>query len=552
MTADTKKIINLFFIYVCIFSVSLFYRFYDLDRHGFFPGSDAPGYAGVVKTYRAGLDYLVRNKILSQHITNVNEYLYENGGQIGTAAKDGLIPIGLTGSIIFGNNNNTILYTSAAFGVLTVLLLFFILSRRINLLYSFMLVLLFAVSPYHIGFSREGLTGIYASFFLLAGIYLYIKSLGSSNFKYLYLCGLFLGCGFLCHYNIAPFIFVFFAYEACCIYLKRSNLKRIFILFVSLAIPLFLAELFTSAVKLYGIRHNFMLIDKFHPYFKTLFIQLIDVRGGGTDIQEGPFYYFKNLLYHEGIIPSILLIISFLFILRKGRKINSDVSYFLLLVFLLPFNYYLWFQESITDRAMLSFIPLGYFIIGYGLNDFGRYKKLFMLLIFIAILVSGFRSLDYLNYRSNFEQAVNYMQRNKGVKHVTSTWSLSRLYVGRKNAVFHAELPYSARLTPVRSIVYQINPVNINRVKALYNNGFNYLVLNIPPSVTNDLTEAATHIPLEYSTDTMICNDRGDGYDPALLRDKNGRYLFHFNVYDLGKVINFMEKDKNKNSLDKK
>lgn len=537
MENHTQKAKSIFFIYLCIFFVSVLYRFYDLDKRGYFPRSDAPVYAGVIKTYRAAIDCIIKGKILKQDIGSINEYLYENGGQFATLAKDGLIPIGLIGSVIFGDNANTMLYTSAVFGVLTVILLFYILSKITNLFLSFIITLLLAVSPYHIGFSREGLTVTFSSFLLLAGIYLYTRFLQSNNIRQLYFCGLTLGFGFLCHYNIAPFIFVFFAYEICYSFLKRNSIKRILSLFIFTLLPLFVIDIFTRLVKLYGIMQHIKMIEKYSPYFNMLHRQFLDVNSGCTDIYESTFYYFKNLLYHEGLISSILLIISLLFILRRGIKADSGVGYFLISVFLLPFFYFFKLQHTITDRAMLSFIPLCYFIIGYGLKDLNKHKIIFTSAVIIAIFSNGARSIDYFNYRSNFEQVVNYMKQHKGVKHVSSVWPISRLYAGRKNVVNHAEAPYSDKLTPLRKIIYQINPVSVEKLKFLYNSGYNYLLLNIPPSVSNELTESAMNIQPEYSSDVMICNDRGDGYDYALLRDKKGKYLYRFNVYDLGRVL---------------
>jgi hypothetical protein len=187
---------------------------------------------------------------------------------------------------------------------------------------------------------------------------------------------------------------------------------------------------------------------------------------------------------------------------------------------------------------MLSFIPLGYLIIAYGLSGFsGGYRKLFALAILIAIILNAWRSLDYFNYRSNFQQVVSYMERNNGIKHISSVLSLSRLYVGRENATNHAWPPYSEKLNELRNVIYQINPVPVKEVESLYRDGYRYLVLNIPPSVVNGLTDAAMAIQPEFHTETMICNDRGDGYDPALLRDKKSKYLYYFNIYDLGKVL---------------
>lgn len=538
-----NKLNPIFLAYLCVLIVSFSYRFYDLDKRGYFPGSDAASYSSIVKTYRNASDYIIRTKILGQAIGNMNDYLYESGGEFSPAAKFGLIPIGLMGSLVFGNSPNTMLYTSALFGVITVLFLFYILlSLRINLLYSFLISLLFAVSPYHIGFSREGLTVTFSVFFLLAGIYSYIRFLELNTLKYLYFCGLSLGLSFLCHYNIAPFIAIFFAYELYYSIKKQRSLRRIFVLSISAFLPLFLMDLFTRAIKLYGTMQGIKMMDKYYPYFNELFRQLILVKKGGSDIHSGPFYYFSNLLYHESIIPSILLIIAVLFIIRRGINVDSGKGYFLAFEFLLPFIYFSWIMHSVNDRQMLSFIPLWYLIIGYGLKDFSRYKKMLTLIIMIAIFLNGFNSLNYFTYRSNFEQAVNYMERNKGVKHLSSVWSLSRLYVGRKNVINHAEPPYSEKLTELQKVVYQINPLSIDKIKSFYNDGYNYLLLNIPPSVSNELTESAMAIQPEYSTDVMVCNDRGDGYDRALLRDRKGKYIYRFNVYDLGKVLNNIKK----------
>ena len=109
---------------LCVLTVAAFYRFHNLDKRGYFPGSDASSYACIAKTYRAGFDYIYRTKILKQDIGSISDYLYENGGQFGTAAKDGFVSIALIGTFIFADKNNAIIYTSALFGVASVMLLF--------------------------------------------------------------------------------------------------------------------------------------------------------------------------------------------------------------------------------------------------------------------------------------------------------------------------------------------------------------------------------------------------------------------------------------------
>ena len=189
--------------------MSLFYRFYDLDKRGYFPSNDTAAYANVVKSYKAAVDYIIKSKILRQDIGSMNDYLYKNGGHFyNPSAKFALIPIGLIGSLVFGSNANTVLYTYATFGVLTVILSFYFITEQKSLLfvYSFVVICSFTIS-YWIFKRRK--SGYFCKFFLLLSVYLYTRFLELNNFRYLYFCGLSLGFGFLCHYNIGPFILVF-------------------------------------------------------------------------------------------------------------------------------------------------------------------------------------------------------------------------------------------------------------------------------------------------------------------------------------------------------
>ena len=68
-------------------------------------------------------------------------------------------------------------------------------------------------------------------------------------------------------------------------------------------LPLLLMDIFTRAIKFYGTMKDIKNIGLYQTYFNGIFQQLSDMTISSIDIHAGPFYYFSNFIYHEGIIP---------------------------------------------------------------------------------------------------------------------------------------------------------------------------------------------------------------------------------------------------------
>lgn len=91
-----------------------------------------------------------------------------------------MVPVGL-----FGLNEFSTRFISAFFGTLTVLVVYFLvkeLFRRKSYLLSVICYLFFAVSPWHIQFSRIAFEANLALFFFISGIWLFLKGLKNGKF----------------------------------------------------------------------------------------------------------------------------------------------------------------------------------------------------------------------------------------------------------------------------------------------------------------------------------------------------------------------------------
>jgi len=187
---------NIFFL-VVILALAVFFRLYQLKTipPGLYPDEAMNG----------------NNALETIHNNDYKVFYSENNGREGL-----FIDIQAVSVKIFGNEPWSLRIISAIFGVFTVLGLYLLAKELFNkesiaLLSSFFL----AVSFWHINFSRIGFRAIMAPFFLVWGLWLVWKLLGSgaSKWKLRFLAvaaGLIFGLGFHSYisYRIAPVLLI--------------------------------------------------------------------------------------------------------------------------------------------------------------------------------------------------------------------------------------------------------------------------------------------------------------------------------------------------------
>lgn len=152
---------------------------------------------------------------------------------------------------LFGLNEFSARFSSAFLGTLTILVIFFLIKelvpkKLLNIESEYLALLtafLVAVSPWHIHFSRTGFEANSGLFFIILGVFLFLRSINLKNFKYYYLSMATFAVSFYFYRSIWIFmplflVSLFFIYRRELI--NKENIKKVLlgiILFMVLLLP---------------------------------------------------------------------------------------------------------------------------------------------------------------------------------------------------------------------------------------------------------------------------------------------------------------------------
>ncbi|MFH0864228.1 MAG: glycosyltransferase family 39 protein [Candidatus Gottesmanbacteria bacterium] len=277
---------------------------------------------------------------------------------------------------IFGLSIGIIRLPSAIFGVLSVILVYLISknlfkSQQLSLLITF----LFAVNPWAIHISRQGMLESISLLFVLAGIFFFLYS---DNKKYLFIISaLFLGLSFFVY--DAPKIFLPLFVLALFFYKKDMIFrnKKYFLIFI-IVFSIFLLVLFQQT----------FLVGEYKEFTKSSIIninkiaEMVDVE---RNLSLAPLWLTK--IFHNK------LTVGFKTFLNSYSTVFSLNWFF--------FNGSNNLQQSVGRHGQFYFFELPFFFYGLYLL-FKTNKKLFLFLlswIFIGALPGGLTSGNYA-YRS--------------------------------------------------------------------------------------------------------------------------------------------------------
>ncbi len=339
--------------------------------------------------------------------------------------------------LFFGLNSFSVRFPSALFGVISVLLLFFLgkklFNEKIGLFASFLL----AISPWAIGLSRVTIEPNIAITIFLFSFFIYLHSLKKINYLYI---------------SVLLFALVLYTYSAYVLFLPLvavlllfwnkkivfKNYKQYliaFILFVIVLIPNFLTKDTTAGVRFtqVGIINNVNSIglintlnDERGACQKTYISLICKIADNKVFLFTSTFaknytaHFNINFLYNNGtetqysILPQrgldyvfgVLLLILGLFRILKYRDKNGFLIILLLLIAPIP--------DSLTGaghygRASIM-IPFLLIIEGIGLfylielisrPDYKYLKKLSYIFISFIVFFSVF--IFWINYTTYFK-----------------------------------------------------------------------------------------------------------------------------------------------------
>lgn len=445
---------NFFIILFIIFILAATLRFYNLTSRGLLDWDEAY-YLEIVKTQRAVISWTFNCFFGSKSLGSFQNYILENGGAVNTFAKDGFLVFVLIASFFMGLKSYTSLIVSAIFGTLTVGIIYLLGRKLFDRRSGLIAMFLIAISSYHIHYSRSGFSQAVSVFFIYLGLLFFVLSirqkenLSRSN-KFLAFCGLSTGYAISCHYNLFLMFASIYIFELFWQYREKvpikNRIKRIVLLGVFSLIPILFWSVLSEAIKAF-IYSNPQWVEAVRGAtgrgdFVSFFGRLKDLLNlflsspfrSATQTSEGRdlLFYFKRLWEWGGPAVLILLLTSIIFLsARLFAKFDYGefIILFLAISSLIFWSSYGW---QVT-RSFLASIPAIALLIGRMLRGF---KKSFIALVCLAVIISeGFFLYQEISYKSGYPEAIEYMKTHRGVKHLSSQYTISRFLVGRKNAL---------------------------------------------------------------------------------------------------------------------
>lgn len=264
---------------------------------------------------------------------------------------------------VFGLKEYSVRFPSAIFGTLSIYLIYLISNKlfqkskyknKISLLAAFII----SVSPWHIFQSRTAMLVIISLFFILLGIYFFIKNNSEKNF---YLGTFYLGLSIYAYYGarvIVPLLAILLLF-----YKKlHLNLKALLVcllIFFLVIFPLFKSYLTNSDVVLGRAKTVSVLYDK-GPQLRLW--ELISQDGVNSPIIIARFFHNKTYLYSKQVLFNFFQHFDFKYLLFEGdlsQPFNTPgigIIYILDGIFLLVGFYFIFREDLSTTLFLLLFL----------------------------------------------------------------------------------------------------------------------------------------------------------------------------------------------------
>jgi len=273
---------------------------------------------------------------------------------------------------------------------LTYLIAYELFNKKIALISA----LLLSLSPTFFLFNSIMFTEIPSTFFVVLGLYLFIK-------KHYSLSGLFFGIGFMTRFfqiSVIIPIYLFFIYL---IYKKKSTFKEFFSSIFFFLIPL--------------VPYLILNVILYNNPFHSFLLQAWMTEFTGWVFHQPSNFYFLNII-GENVL--VLFSILGVFLILRNEKFSKSIIPLVFLLAFIPYNFVL-HKEM---RLLLPIFPLLYMLTGYGiikfLDSFKKYKSILLLLILVIgvfQIVPKLRLNDYDDKLDPFYSFVRNVEIKKGI-----------------------------------------------------------------------------------------------------------------------------------------
>ena len=391
---------NLKITLALIFLIAIVLRFYKLDSvpFGFHADEAAMGYNAfsIIKTGKD--EYGTKLPIL--FLRSFNDW-----------KAAGYVYLTIPPVFVFGLNEFSSRFPTAFFGVLTVSLLFLVAkkltgSHKIALLSALLLTL----SPWHNNLSRIMSEPIVAAFFVLLGLYAFLKANEKGQLKWLFLAFIIWLTSFYIYHSSRIFVPLFvivmlFLFKSTMTPLvkKTSLLLTIFLLFI----PLFLTTFFASGV------NRFKAVSIFdHPYVQLILEEQIREDGNQNTYLTRVFHN-KVFNYGREVLKNYTQHFTFdFFFLNGGLPLRenipaSGIMYLIEAPFILAGIYYLIKKRNKNSSIILSWILISPISAAITFEDIPNVHRFIIAAPMLELVTAiGFFSMLDVVRRSSVKKAI--------------------------------------------------------------------------------------------------------------------------------------------------
>jgi 4-amino-4-deoxy-L-arabinose transferase-like glycosyltransferase len=303
------------------------------------------------------------------------------------------------------NSQSTMLFISAIFSILTIVIVFFIGRGNFNFRTGVIASILFSFSLIYLRYSRNGFSMTATYFFLVLSVYYYLEFLKAHSLKRLVVSGLLLGVALFFHSQILFFLLIIMLVEFFSFLFFYGKdlekfLKRITVFISSFFVPLALLEVSLNIGRIFGCFSG-------ESYFR----QIINTAAGNTALQQGgfnyPTYYIDLFWYLESPIIFILAIACIPLILRRLFSASTSKQSLILVsgLFVVPYLYWALQRRMLQlDYNVLGAWPFLFLCIAIGLDTlFQRIKSsVLRASVIVAFLIISL-SYSFLHLKTLFE-----------------------------------------------------------------------------------------------------------------------------------------------------
>jgi len=441
-----------------ILAAAVFTRFYGLRDRGIFVWDEGFHLNGA-RTYCAAASYFCNKIIRHPAEFSFGDYMVNYGGGYPYSAKPLFYPMVAMSFLILGIHDYSLLFLSAILGVLSVLLIYYVGNAVYNKAVGITSALLLAISPYHINYSRSGLSISASICFILAAFYFYIKSIKQREGDVLYakskiyisLTGIFTASAFGCHYNLIWFIpFLLFTdifnyFIAKGITLRQQIIRvaiysaSFLLVFISYILPFQIAGYVTKGLvgKRSAVPYHIL------NYFEQIKWNVTQI-GGFNFSTQNSLFYIRLLKIVENPLVLILAITGVFSMCSQLRKKIDLPGLMVLFLCVVPIAFWSFYTYK-GGRTIAVIIPFLTLSAAYSINRLGgimltkslRLRRVISLLLFCLVITWGiYKSIPAIGAASNYRKTIDFMRKRGDVKHISNIPPISIFYAGNENTNF--------------------------------------------------------------------------------------------------------------------